>query len=111
MMVGKVLNRRCEMLIPLGPVLLLQKLVGSFQGADFGQAQMFHQTILSGSKTTLDATLGSAASKPGWNRSPTPAKRARVVSAGLTRAADPYCLPARVQPVNIESRSVSTAMA
>ena len=40
MLVGKVLYRARETLVPLRPVFVFQKRVGGFQGRDLGQAQM-----------------------------------------------------------------------
>jgi hypothetical protein len=41
----RISHRRGEILIPLGPMLLLEKFVGRFHGGDLGQTQMLHQAI------------------------------------------------------------------
>jgi len=58
MMVGKLRYRPGEMLIPLGPILLLQKRIGCLHGRNFRQPQVLHQTVLRRVKAAFDAPFG-----------------------------------------------------
>ena len=58
MLVGELLNRPRETLIPLRPILCLQKCIGRLAGRDFGQPQQLDQTVLIREKAAFHTPFG-----------------------------------------------------
>src|ERR1019366_5780370 len=58
MHVHHALERSCEALVPLRPILLFQKLVGIRQGLHLGQPQVLYQPVLIGAEASFHSPLG-----------------------------------------------------
>src|ERR1700680_141372 len=58
MLVRKILYWARETLVPLRPILVLQKRVGGFEVCNLGQAQLLDQPVLRGQETAFHAAFG-----------------------------------------------------